>query len=195
MLTLNRLMQSVQFTGGIGVVGVFPPQAPDAHQNFDEHNDGWTKVCRTQTTLTGKGSVRRARRGQVNTSHRMDRIMAGELIRERIAILAADGVERVELEQPRQALHDAGATTELLSLHEGEIQARNNDLAPAGTFPVEALVKSASVDDYDALLLAQTRRERRGRSGGTRRESDHQPFTRRSPSLLLRDRGTVQPGG
>ncbi|SUW13065.1 Uncharacterised protein [Brevibacterium iodinum] len=29
-MTLNRLMQSVQFTGGIGVVGVFPPQAPDA---------------------------------------------------------------------------------------------------------------------------------------------------------------------
>ncbi|SMX73430.1 protease I [Brevibacterium iodinum ATCC 49514] len=59
--------------------------------------------------------------------------MAGELIRERIAILAADGAERVELEQPRQALHDAGATTELLSPHEGEIQARNNDMDPAGT--------------------------------------------------------------
>lgn len=149
-------------------------------------------MCRTQTTLTGKGNVRRARRGQVNTCQRMDQIMAGELIRERIAILAADGVE---LEQPRQALHDAGATTELLSLHEGEIQARNNDLDPAGTFPVEALMMSASVDDYDALLLAQCRRERRGRRGGTRREPDHQPFTRRSPSLLLRDRGTVQPGG
>lgn len=66
---------------------------PDAYQNFDEHNDGRTKVCRTQTTLTGKGSVRRARRGQGSTSHRMDQIMAGELIRERIAILGANVVD------------------------------------------------------------------------------------------------------
>ncbi|MFE5776639.1 type 1 glutamine amidotransferase domain-containing protein [Brachybacterium sp. NPDC056505] len=79
--------------------------------------------------------------------------MADELGGKRIAILAADGVERVELEQPRQALQDAGATTVLLSLHEGEIKARENDLDEAGTFPVDALVKSASADDYDALLL------------------------------------------
>ncbi|MDV6980022.1 type 1 glutamine amidotransferase domain-containing protein [Mycobacterium intracellulare] len=79
--------------------------------------------------------------------------MADELHGKRVAILAADGVERVELEQPRQALQDAGATTELLSLHDGEIQARDHDLDAAGTFPVDALVESASVDDYDALLL------------------------------------------
>lgn len=79
--------------------------------------------------------------------------MSDELKGKRVAILAADGVERVELEQPRQALLDAGATTELLSLHEGEIKARKNDLDEAGTFSVDALVKSASVDDYDALLL------------------------------------------
>lgn len=79
--------------------------------------------------------------------------MADELHGTRVAILAADGVERVELEQPRQALLDAGASTELLSLHDGEIQARNHDLEAAGTFSVDGLVKSASVDDYDALLL------------------------------------------
>ncbi|WP_037141424.1 type 1 glutamine amidotransferase domain-containing protein [Rhodococcoides fascians] len=79
--------------------------------------------------------------------------MAAELNGTRVAILAADGVERVELEQPRQALQDAGATTELLSLHDGEIEARDHDLEAAGTFSVDALVKSASVDDYDALLL------------------------------------------
>lgn len=44
----------------------------------------------------------------------------------RVAILAADGVERVELEQPRQAVQDAGAQVELLSISEGEIAARNN---------------------------------------------------------------------
>lgn len=79
--------------------------------------------------------------------------MAGKLNGRRVAILAADGVERVELEQPRQALDQAGARTELLSLHDGTIQARNNDLEAAGTFDVDALVRSASVEDYDALLL------------------------------------------
>ena len=71
----------------------------------------------------------------------------------RVAILATHGVERVELEQPRQAIDDAGATTVLLSLEPGEIQARRNDLEPAGTFRVDGLVSEASVDDYDALLL------------------------------------------
>jgi protease I len=70
-----------------------------------------------------------------------------------IAILAADGVERVELEQPRGALYGAGATTELLSIHDGEIQARQFDLVSAGTFPVDKQVSNASVEDYDALLL------------------------------------------
>jgi protease I len=79
--------------------------------------------------------------------------MSDVLRERRIAILAADGVERVELEQPRQAVEDAGAQVELLSLHDGEIVARNNDLDDAGTFQVDRLVEDASVDDYDALLL------------------------------------------
>lgn len=79
--------------------------------------------------------------------------MAHELNGKRVAILAADGVERVELEQPRQALDEAGAHTEVLSLHDGQIQARDNDLETAGTFDVDALVGSATVEDYDALLL------------------------------------------
>src|SRR6201747_1362648 len=79
--------------------------------------------------------------------------MAGELDGRRVAILAADGVERVELEKPRRALDDAGARTEVLSIHDGEIAARNNDLEDAGTFGVDRLGGSASVDEYDALLL------------------------------------------
>src|ERR1700710_291295 len=71
----------------------------------------------------------------------------------RVAILATDGVERVELEQPREAVEGAGAQVELLSIHDGEIAARNNDLEDAGTFSVDRLVADASVDDYDALLL------------------------------------------
>ena len=59
----------------------------------------------------------------------------------------------VELEQPRGALYGAGADTELLSIHPGEIQARQFDLVSAGTFSVDKLVTDASPDDYDALLL------------------------------------------
>jgi protease I len=79
--------------------------------------------------------------------------MAEQLNGRRVAILATDGVERVELEQPRRALDDAGANTELLSIHDGEIVARNHDLDDAGTFSVDGLVSDASVDGYDALLL------------------------------------------
>ena len=79
--------------------------------------------------------------------------MADELQGKKVAILAADGVERVELEQPREAVHDAGAQTELLSIHDGEIDAREHDLEPAGSFAVDRTVGDASVDDYDALLL------------------------------------------
>jgi protease I len=79
--------------------------------------------------------------------------MANELHDQRVAILATDGVERVELETPRRALDDAGATTTLLSIHSGEIQARDHDLDPAGTFAVDGLVADASVGDYDALVL------------------------------------------
>src|SRR5687767_2294536 len=76
--------------------------------------------------------------------------MAGELNGRRVAILAADGVERVELEQ---ALEDAGARTDVVSITSGEILARNQDLEDAGTFAVDRLVGAASVDEYDALLL------------------------------------------
>jgi protease I len=79
--------------------------------------------------------------------------MAGELDGKKVAILAADGVERVELEQPRSAVTDAGADVTLLSIHDGEIAARDHDLQDAGTFTVDGLVSEASVEDYDALLL------------------------------------------
>lgn len=79
--------------------------------------------------------------------------MADVLDGRRVAILAADGAERVELEQPRQALQDAGARTVLVSLRGGEIQARNHDLEDAGSFGVDEVIDAVSVDDFDALLL------------------------------------------
>ena len=62
--------------------------------------------------------------------------MGNELQGKTIAFLAADGVEKVELEQPRAALEQAGAHTEVVSLKSGEIQARDHDLDPAGTIRV-----------------------------------------------------------
>ncbi|WP_034383895.1 type 1 glutamine amidotransferase domain-containing protein [Deinococcus sp. YIM 77859] len=71
----------------------------------------------------------------------------------KIAILAADGVEEIELTSPRQAVEEAGATTELLSLKPGEIQAMNGDVKPAGTYRVDRVVAQAQPEDYDGLLL------------------------------------------
>ncbi|CAL9343590.1 Protein_nucleic acid deglycase 2 [Nocardiopsis dassonvillei] len=79
--------------------------------------------------------------------------MTGVLTGRRVAFLAADGVEQVELERPRGALAEAGAETELLSLKDGEIQAMNGDIEPADRFPVDRRVGEASVDDYDGLVL------------------------------------------
>ncbi len=79
--------------------------------------------------------------------------MPNELDGRKVAFLATDGVEKVELEQPRAAVQNAGGHTELISVKDGEIDARNHDLEPAGTFPVDRVVGDARVEDYDALVL------------------------------------------
>jgi protease I len=71
----------------------------------------------------------------------------------KIAILATDGVERRELAEPRDAIDKAGGGIELLSIHDGEIDARDHDLEPAGTFQVDRLVGGASADEFDALVI------------------------------------------
>jgi deglycase len=79
--------------------------------------------------------------------------MAQELKGKRIAIIATDGVEQVELEKPREAVEEAGATTELLSPQSGEIQAMNSDIEPADKFSVDKVLSDVSADDYDGLIL------------------------------------------
>jgi protease I len=71
----------------------------------------------------------------------------------RVAILATDGVEEVELIEPRKAVEAAGATTEIVSVSDDPIQAMNGDIVPAGTYPVDTLASKVSADDYDALLM------------------------------------------
>jgi protease I len=79
--------------------------------------------------------------------------MSNQLQGKKIAIIATDGVEQVELESPRDAVQAAGATTELLSLEAGEIQAMNGDINKGDTFPVDKTVADANVADYDGLIL------------------------------------------
>ncbi|AOH37227.1 type 1 glutamine amidotransferase domain-containing protein [Luteimonas sp. JM171] len=69
-----------------------------------------------------------------------------------VAILATDGVEQVELTEPRKAVEEAGATVRLLSIKEGEIQGMHHD-KPGDKLKVDGLVTNASVDDFDALIL------------------------------------------
>jgi len=70
----------------------------------------------------------------------------------KVAILAADMFERVELEEPRTALEEAGAETEIVSIHDGEIKGFDH-FEPASTLKVDKTVEEASAADYDALLV------------------------------------------
>jgi protease I len=70
----------------------------------------------------------------------------------KVAILAADMFERVELEEPRKALEEAGATTEVISIHDGEIKGFDH-FDPVNTVKVDKTVEEVSVEDYDALLI------------------------------------------
>ena len=79
--------------------------------------------------------------------------MADELQGKTIAIIATDGVEQVELTEPRKAVENAGATTVLLSPDTGDIQAMNSDINPADTFSVDKAIGDVSPDQYDGLIL------------------------------------------
>ena len=70
----------------------------------------------------------------------------------KVAILATDGVEQVELEQPRRALDAAGAITHIVSPKQDSIQAMNHDDKGA-RIPVDRMLGDVRPSDYDALVL------------------------------------------
>ena len=78
--------------------------------------------------------------------------MADELKGKKVAFLAADMFEEVELAEPWKALEQAGAELDLVSLKDGEIQGFNH-YDKAGSFKVDKSVEEASANDYDALVL------------------------------------------
>ncbi|MBX7250270.1 MAG: type 1 glutamine amidotransferase [Caulobacteraceae bacterium] len=70
----------------------------------------------------------------------------------RVAVLATDGFEQVELTKPVEALKAAGATVEVVSPKGGEIQGyRHHDKGES--VPVDRLLSDASAGDYEALVL------------------------------------------
>lgn len=78
--------------------------------------------------------------------------MSNELNGKRIAILATDGVEQVELTEPRKALDAAGAKTELVSPAKGKLQAWKH-FEKGDTFLVDVPLNAADPNQYDALVL------------------------------------------
>ena len=78
--------------------------------------------------------------------------MSQILLNKRIAILAADGFEQVELEKPMQALEEAGATVSIVSPKGEKIQGMHH--ADKGDqFDVDLLLTHAKPEEFDALLI------------------------------------------
>jgi len=78
--------------------------------------------------------------------------MEQKLNGKRVAFLATDGVEQVELTQPWQVAKDAGANVELVSLKPGEIQGMEH-MDKGERFPVDRTVDDARAEEYDALMI------------------------------------------
>ena len=78
--------------------------------------------------------------------------MAVNLSGRKVAVLATDGVEQVELTAPWQALKEARANVNLVSLKGGEIQGFIHG-EKADTFRVDVLAKDVTARDFDALVI------------------------------------------
>jgi protease I len=78
--------------------------------------------------------------------------MANQLEGKKVAFVAADGVEQVELTEPWKAVENEGGTPELISLESGEIQGFEH-LDKADRFEVDRTVSDAREQDYDGLVL------------------------------------------
>jgi len=78
--------------------------------------------------------------------------MSTTLNEKRVAILATDGFEQAELEEPMNALKEAGATVSIVSPKSGKIQGMHH--ADKGDqFDVDLSLNKAKANDFDALLL------------------------------------------
>lgn len=78
--------------------------------------------------------------------------MTGNLDGKRIAILATNGVEQLEMTEPRKALEAAGAKVDLVSPAQGKVQAWQH-MEKGDQFPIDAPLDAADASNYDALVL------------------------------------------
>lgn len=78
--------------------------------------------------------------------------MAGQLQGKKVAVLATDGFEQVELTKPLEALRAAGADAEVVAPHGGEIQGWNH-FDRGDMVKVNRTLAEARPADYDALVL------------------------------------------
>ena len=70
----------------------------------------------------------------------------------KVAILVADGFEQVELTEPRKALDEAGAKTQIVSPSQGKVKGWNHT-EWGDELPVDLPLARARADEFDALLL------------------------------------------
>jgi protease I len=78
--------------------------------------------------------------------------MASELQGKRVAFLFTEGVEQVELTEPLEAVKDAGAQVDLVSLEQGEVQMFNH-LDKGDTISATVAAADAGASNYDALVI------------------------------------------
>ncbi len=78
--------------------------------------------------------------------------MAEQLNGKKVAILITDGFEQVEMTEPRKALDQAGAQTQIVSPAQGKVKGWNHT-EWGDQFTVDVPLAQANPNDYDALLL------------------------------------------
>lgn len=78
--------------------------------------------------------------------------MSKSLSGKRVALLVTDGFEQAELTGPKEALEALGAKADILSAKTGKVTGWNHT-TPADTFTVDKTFDTASIEDYDAIVL------------------------------------------
>src|ERR1700733_3224536 len=78
--------------------------------------------------------------------------MADELTGKRVAFLFTEGAEQAEVVEPLEAVKQAGADVDIVSLEKGDVQ-KWKHFDKGETIKAEKTVKDAKAEDYDGLVL------------------------------------------
>jgi protease I len=114
---------------------------------------GFASVCDIRPDANRRGTGLRRLRffGPIPNSQEI--AMADNRLQgKKVAVLATDGVEQVELTTPVKALKDAGAQVEVVSPKSGQIQGFNH-FDKADMIPVDRELSQSRPEEYDALVL------------------------------------------